>query len=102
LSQGSILVTRIHRNLKSYTYTHIPKLIEFANKGLNCKIAFFYLGAFVHVHEWRSMGSVISVGRGTGAIVVLCGRSSGGAPRTAGRTTMAWTNSGDGVCEQGV
>jgi hypothetical protein len=29
------------KSLKSYTYTHIPKLIEFANQGLNRKFAFF-------------------------------------------------------------
>jgi hypothetical protein len=45
---------------------------------------------------------MISVGRGTGAIVVLCERSSDGAPRTARRTTTVWTNSGDGMGEQGV
>jgi hypothetical protein len=97
LSRGSILVTRIHRNLKSYTYTHIPKLIEFANQGLNRKFAFFYLGAFVHVQEW-STSREGSAGRGTGAIEVLRGRSSGGAPRTV----MTWANSSDGVGEQGV
>jgi hypothetical protein len=83
-------------------YTHIPKLIEFATRGLNHKFAFFYLGAFVHEHEWKSTSREGSVGRGTGTIVVLRGRSSGGAPRTAGRTTTVWVNSGNGVGEQGV
>jgi hypothetical protein len=36
-----------------------------------------------------------SVGRGTSAIIVLRGRSSGRAPLIARRMTMAWTNSND-------
>jgi hypothetical protein len=47
-----------------------------------------------------------STGMGTGAIVVLRGWNSGGetrtvntssgeSPQTAGRTAMAWSNSGD-------
>jgi hypothetical protein len=83
-------------------YTHIPKLIEFATQGLNRKFAFFYLGAFIHAHEWRSTSKEGSAGSGMGAIVVLRGRSSGEAPRTAGRTATAWANSGEGVGEQGV
>jgi hypothetical protein len=49
------------------------------------------------------MDSTREVGRArNGAIVVLCGWSSGGAPRTTGQTTTAWTNSSDSVGEQGV
>jgi hypothetical protein len=49
------------------------------------------------------MDSTREVGRaGNDGIVVLRGRSSGGASRTAGRTASTWTNSGDGVGEQGV
>jgi hypothetical protein len=94
--------TYTSKSLKSYTYTHIPKLIEFATQGLNRKFAFFYLGPFVHAHEWRSTSRDGSVGRGTGTIVALRGQSSGGggAPRTVGRTAIVWVNSGDG--EQGV
>jgi L-aminopeptidase/D-esterase-like protein len=73
-------------------YTHIPKLIEFANQGLNRIFAFFYLGAFDHAQEWWSTSREGSTGRGTGAIVVLRGRSSGGAQRTVGRKVTAWTN----------
>jgi hypothetical protein len=58
--------TYTSKSLKSYTYIHIPKLIAFANQGLNRKFAFFYLGAFVHVQERRSTsreGSVVSMGK---------------------------------------
>jgi hypothetical protein len=68
--------TYTSKSLKSYTYTHIPKLIEFATQGLNRKFAFFYLGPFVHAHEWRSTSRDGSVGRGTGTIVALRGQAS--------------------------
>jgi hypothetical protein len=49
------------------------------------------------------MDSTREVGRaGNDVIVVLRGRSSGGAPRTMGRTMTAWTNTDDVVGEQGV
>jgi hypothetical protein len=89
-------------SLKSYTYTHIPKSIEFANQGLNRKFAFFYLRVFVHAQEWWLTSRKGSTGMGMSAIVVLRGGSSGGAPRTTGRTTTTWTNFDDGVGEQGV
>jgi hypothetical protein len=43
---------------------------------------------------WRRAGNDV--------ILVLCGRSSGEVPRTAGRTAMVWSNSGNGMGEQGM
>jgi hypothetical protein len=79
---GSILATRIHRNLFStISKLKISKLSLFTRRDLTPKIAFLYLGAFVHAQEWRSTSSEGLGGQGTGATEVLRGRgrSSGGA-----------------------
>jgi hypothetical protein len=68
------LATRIHQNLFStISKLKISKLSLFTRRDQTAKIAFFYLGAFVHVQEWRltSRGGLGGLGgQGTGAAEV--------------------------------
>jgi hypothetical protein len=52
--------------------------------------------------EQGTTPSSCCVQRSSGGVPRMMSTNSGEAPRTAGQTAMAWSNSGDDVGEQGM